>query len=77
MVLELAKKGGVLLSGEREATRTVAIEVLGELSRSHAVAQALDDLTHSRWGTSEDIRSSASQAARSIQARLREGGPAA
>jgi eukaryotic-like serine/threonine-protein kinase len=72
MALELAKKGGVLLSAEREATRLAAIQALGEHSRSRAIAQALEELMQSRWGTSEETRAAAQAAARAILARARE-----
>ncbi len=74
MVLELAKKGGVLLTEEKEATRTAAIEILGELSHSGGVSMALHEVSQSRWGSSEDTRTAAANAARLINQRIREGG---
>jgi hypothetical protein len=75
VLLELAKKGGMLVSEEREATRTAAIEVLGEFSRSPQVAQALRELSGSRWGTSEETRAAAAAAVRYISGRGETGGP--
>jgi hypothetical protein len=74
MVLELAKKGGVLLTEEKEATRLAAIETLGELSRSGGSSIALHEVSQSRWGSSEETREAAANAARQINARIREGG---
>ncbi len=70
VLLELAKKGGVLTSEEREATRTMAAELLGELSRSRATAMALQELASSRWGVSEETRTAAANAAKRIGLRL-------
>jgi eukaryotic-like serine/threonine-protein kinase len=74
MVLEIAKKGGVLLTEEKEATRLAAIETLGELSHSGGVSMALHEVSQSRWGSSEDTRAAAASAARQINMRIREGG---
>jgi hypothetical protein len=74
IALELAKKGGMLVSEEREATRVAAIEVLGDLSRSGTVSQAMHEISQSRWGTSEETRTAASNAAKAINQRIREGG---
>jgi eukaryotic-like serine/threonine-protein kinase len=73
MVLELAKKGGVLLTEEKEATRLAAIEILGEFSRSGGVSIALHEVSQSRWGSSEETRTAAANAARQINQRIREG----
>ncbi len=70
LLLELAKKGGVLVSENREATRSLAAELLGELSRSRQVAMALNELAGSRWGLSEETRTAAANAAKRIGHRL-------
>ena len=70
LVLELAKKGGVLVSENREATRAVAAELLGELSRSRQTGAALHELAQSRWGISEETRVAAATAAKRIGQRL-------
>ncbi|MCL2723577.1 MAG: serine/threonine protein kinase [Polyangiaceae bacterium] len=70
LVLDLAKKGGVLVNESREATRTLAASLLGDLSLSQKVASALEDLAHSRWGTSDETRAAASDAAKRIAQRL-------
>lgn len=78
IALELAKKGGVLVSGEREATRAIAAEVLGDCSRSMAVAHALNELAQTRWGISEETRQASIVAAKKIASRVEMGGqPAA
>jgi HEAT repeat protein len=64
--LEIAKKGGIIASEEREATRLACIETLGELSRSSATAAALREISQTRWGTSEETRQAAANAARAI-----------
>ncbi len=74
MVLEIAKKGGVLLTEEKEATRLAAIETLGELSYSGGVSMALHEVSQSRWGSSEDTRGAAANSARLINQRIRDGG---
>jgi hypothetical protein len=73
-VLDIAKKGGVLSSGEKETTRAIAAEVLGELSRSRAVAAALGEVAQARWGVSDEVRTAATNAARKITARIEGGG---
>lgn len=70
LALELAKKGGVLVSENREATRALAAELLGELSRSRQTGAALHELAQSRWGLSEETRMAAQQAAKRIGQRL-------
>ncbi|MBX3233828.1 MAG: protein kinase [Labilithrix sp.] len=70
VLLELAKKGGVLTSEEREATRAMAAELLGELSRSRPTAMALQEIANARWGVSEETRMAAANAAKRIGQRL-------
>jgi hypothetical protein len=70
LALELAKKGGVLVSENREATRALAAELLGELSRSRQTGAALHELANSRWGLSEETRMAAAAAAKRIGQRL-------
>jgi hypothetical protein len=70
LALELAKKGGVLVSENREATRALAAELLGELSRSRQMGAALHELAQSRWGLSEETRMAAANAAKRIGQRL-------
>jgi serine/threonine protein kinase len=70
LALDLAKKGGVLVSENREATRTLAAELLGELSRSRQTGAALHELANSRWGLSEETRTAAANAAKRIGQRL-------
>jgi hypothetical protein len=80
LALELAKKGGVLVSENREATRALAAELLGELSRSRQTGAVLHELAQSRWGLSEETRMAAANAAKRIAQRLAmppQGGPTA
>ena len=70
VLLDLAKKGGVLTSEEREATRTMAAELLGELSRSRTTAMGLQEIAGARWGISEETRLAAANAAKRIGQRL-------
>jgi len=70
LALELAKKGGVLVSENREATRALAAELLGEFSRSRQTGAALHELAQSRWGLSEETRLAAANAAKRIGQRL-------
>jgi hypothetical protein len=76
LALELAKKGGVLVSENREATRALAAELLGELSRNRQTGAALHELANSRWGLSEETRMAAAAAAKRIGQRLAGGGGA-
>jgi hypothetical protein len=70
VLVDLAKKGGVLTSEEREATRALAAELLGELSRSRPTAMALQEIANARWGVSEETRMAAANAAKRIGIRL-------
>ncbi len=72
LVMDLAKKSGVLVSASREATRSLAAEVLGEFSCSRSIGAALHELSLSRWGVSEETRATAKAAARLIGQRLSE-----
>jgi serine/threonine protein kinase len=76
LLLDLAKKGGVLVSESREASRALAAELLGELSRSRQTGAALHELAQSRWGLSEETRMAAANAAKRIGQRLASPGGA-
>ena len=69
MALDIAKKGGVLMSEERETTRAAAAELLGEFSRSRQIAQGLSELSQVRWGVSDETRTAAAHAAKRIAER--------
>jgi hypothetical protein len=73
ILLDLAKKGGVLTSEEREATRAMAADLLGELSRSRQTAMALQEIANARWGVSEETKLAAANAAKRIGQRLSQG----
>lgn len=73
ILLDLAKKGGVLTSEEREATRAMAADLLGELSRSRQTAMALQEIANARWGVSEETKVAAANAAKRIGQRLSPG----
>ena len=70
LALDMARKGGVFVSEGREATRIAAIDALGELSRSPAVVAALREIAASRWGTAEETRKAANEAANQVEQRL-------
>jgi hypothetical protein len=70
LLVDLVKKGGVISNEEREATRTMAAEILGELSRSRPTATALQEVSSSRWGISDETRGAAAEAAKRIGQRL-------
>jgi hypothetical protein len=70
IALDMARKGGVFVSEGREATRIAAIDVLGELSRSPPMVTALREIAQSRWGTAEETRTAATEAANRIQQRI-------
>ncbi len=76
LLLEIVKKGGVFVSQSREGTRVVAAEVLGELSRSMIVNEALREVSQTRWGTSDDTRNAALAASSRVSARAKEALPA-
>ncbi|MBI5534730.1 MAG: serine/threonine protein kinase [Deltaproteobacteria bacterium] len=76
MALELAKKGGLLTSENRETSRIAAIEALGEVCRSIKVSSQLREVAQSRWGTSEETRSKAAAAAGQIEQRVAAGNTA-
>jgi hypothetical protein len=69
MLVDIVKKGGVLLNEARESTRATAAEVLGELSRSRVTASALQDVAQSRWGVSDETKMASANAAKLILAR--------
>jgi hypothetical protein len=73
LALELAKKGGLLRSDAREASRVTAAHVLGEISRSAATAGQLAALAQSRWGVSDELRDAARTAADRIGQRIAGG----
>ncbi len=68
-LLEIVRKGGVFSSESKESTRTLAAEILGELSRSLETASALREIGQARWGTSEETRERAARAAGIIASR--------
>ena len=70
LAIEIAKKSGVFISEEKEASRTAAIEALGQLSRSATTAAALREIAQARWGTTDETRAAAHTAADLISQRL-------
>lgn len=70
ILVDLTKKGGVLASEEREATRAMAADLLGELSRSRQTAASLQEIATARWGVSEETRMAAANAAKRIGQRI-------
>lgn len=55
VLLECGEEGRrALTSEEREATRAMAAELLGDLSRSRPTAMALPGIANARWGVSEE-----------------------
>ena len=74
MAVELVKKGGVFTSEDRETSRALAAEALGECSRSPATAATLREVSQTRWGTGDETRAAAAAAAKKIAARLEEEG---
>lgn len=75
IALDLAKKGGLFSSESREVSRAAAIETLGAMSRSPKVAQSLREISQARWGTSEETRSAAGNAAAMIETRIAAKSP--
>ena len=70
LAIEIAKKSGVFISEEKEASRTAAIEALGQLSRSATTAAALREIAQARWGTTDETRAAAHTAADLISHRI-------
>jgi hypothetical protein len=75
IALDIVKKGGVFASSSREESRAAAAEILGELSASPEVEEALREVAQSRWGTSDETRHAANDAAKAIRARAFAGAP--
>ncbi len=73
IAIEIAKKGGIVQSEERENARTSACVALGEQSSSRAALMAMNEVSQSRWGTSQETRDAAANAVRDITARLAGG----
>jgi serine/threonine protein kinase len=73
-VLEIVKKGGVIVSENREAVRALGAELLGDMSRSRLTASALTEISQTRWGVSEETKGSAANAAKKIGQRIATGG---
>ena len=76
IALEILRTGGMFQSGAREATRLVAVELLGELGVSAAALQALRDAAKTHWGGSRAMRDAAENAARALDDRRSQTGPA-
>ncbi len=74
IVLDIVKKGGMLVSEEKEVTRAIAAEVLGDLSQSRGVAGALTEVAQARWGVSEETKAASANAAKKIVSRVELGG---
>jgi serine/threonine protein kinase len=74
MAVELVKKGGVFTSEDRETSRALAADALGEWSRSPATLATLREVSQTRWGTSDETRAAAAAAAKKIAGRLGEEG---
>jgi hypothetical protein len=76
IAIEIAKKGGIVQSEERESARFAACQALGEKSSSRAALMAMNEVSQSRWGTSQETRDAAANAVRDITTRLEGGGRA-
>jgi serine/threonine protein kinase len=74
MAVEFVKKGGVFTSEDRETSRALAAEALGEWSRLPATVATLREVSQTRWGTSDETRAAAAAAAKKIVSRLEEEG---
>jgi eukaryotic-like serine/threonine-protein kinase len=72
IAVELVKKGGVFTSEDRETSRALAAEALGNCSSSSSIAATLREVSQTRWGTSDETRAAAAAAAKKIAVRLGE-----
>lgn len=72
VALEIVRRGGMFQSDAREATRIVAIELLGELGVSRAAVDAMRDIARTHWGAAQATRDAAERAARSMDERTSE-----
>jgi hypothetical protein len=68
--LEILRTGGMFQSDAREATRLVAVELLGELGVSNAALEALREVSKTHWGASRTMRDAAENAARALDDRI-------
>ncbi len=76
LLVDLVRRGGVLASENREGTRAIAAQVLGEFSDSESVVSLLREVAQARWGASEETRAAALASAERISQRLAEKGKA-
>jgi hypothetical protein len=68
--LEILRTGGMFQSDAREATRLVAVELLGEHGVSNGALEALREVAKTHWGASRAMRDAAENAARALEDRL-------
>ena len=72
--LEILRTGGMFQSDAREATRLVAVELLGEHAVSNGALEALREVAKTHWGASRAMRDAAENAARALEDRLSKSG---
>ncbi|MEO7111927.1 MAG: HEAT repeat domain-containing protein, partial [Polyangiaceae bacterium] len=72
--LEILRTGGMFQSDAREATRLVAVELLGEHAASNGALEALRQVAKTHWGASRAMRDAAENAARALEDRLSKSG---
>lgn len=68
--LEILRTGGMFQSDAREATRLVAVELLGEHGVSSAALDALREVSKTHWGAARAMRDAAENAGRALEDRL-------
>ncbi|MEO8874109.1 MAG: hypothetical protein ABI461_00865 [Polyangiaceae bacterium] len=76
IALEMLRSGGMFQSDAREATRLVAVELLGEHAVSNNALEALREAAKTHWGASRTMRDAAENAARALDDRLSQSAPA-
>jgi hypothetical protein len=69
VVVEILRRGGMMATGSREASRVLAARALGEAGRTIASHDALRHVEAARVGVSEALRRAAAEAARAVARR--------
>jgi serine/threonine protein kinase len=70
LVVEIAKKGNLVPSEERDGFRIASCQALGELSSSRATLMSMNEVSQTRWGTALEVRDAAAAAVRMMTERL-------
>jgi len=71
--VDILKRKGLVTNRTRDASRTVAAEILGKIGRTAGAVEALNNAVKARWWNSKELQTLAKDALTSVHARMSGG----